>query len=932
MSDKKKIAHVVAHSHWDREWRYPIWQNRSLLVDFIDELLDTLQRIPEYKQFNMDGQTVIFEDYLQIRPEKRELIEKFIKEGRITAGPWYTLPDLYPLDGECLVRNLLKGYRVSQKLGNTMKIAYTSFGWGQTAQFPQIYKGFGMDFCITAKRVSLERAPKSEFWWESPDGSRILTTRLGKGGRSQLFEFGITAIRRGRKNDKDMHYRWNEGGLIYHKANAGEEEIDHFIYDDNKKFYPEQIGKNFEDMWESTNESVSENVRLFLLGCDFAGAEPDVDRFIAEANKAITDKTFEMSTLQTYIDELKKDIDVDSLNTVYGELRDGPSAACSGNALTTRIHLKQLNKKVQNNLIYRAEPLMSAMNMLGDEYDEGFSSTVWDYLLKAHPHDSINGVTQDKTANDALYHLAQAEEISDVMYQRGMRNFIRNTDLSGYDKDDILLMVYNPLPFEREEIIKVSLDVPTERDAWDLKITDDQGNLVEIQPIEIQELWAGVHDSESRPSSMPCDRHIFYLNTGKIPAGGCRIFKAENNRTFERSFVCGIENQDVSKGLEISKTPYSLENAFVKLSVNSNGTVRLVNKENGQIFDNLHYFEETGDVGDYWINLRPHNNRTYSTVGSNADVWVENNGELSATIGIRHVMRLPKESLRPHCFHAADSKRSDDYADMEIISYFTLKRDEKKVDVRVEIDNNVKDHRVRVMYPTGIKAQNSYAAGHFTVDKRPVMPNGDKEYWVDMQTLPQQTFVDVTDEKQGIAFVNNSLTEYELKNDGEGTLALTLIKGVKNTICTDKRLDNYYPKQHGGQSLGMHTYEYALYPHNGNWQEGKVYEQAQKFNIIPGAMQTAAHSFGKVKPNTSLYEIESKELIMSAFKKTEDRDTLVMRLYNPTENTVESMIKLYKTPKKSYFTNMNEERIEEFDISKPISVGKYKIVTMEFEF
>lgn len=129
----------------------------------MDELLEVMEKDPDYKQYIMDGQIVIFEDYLEIRPEKREQVEEYIKQGRITAGPWYTLPELYPLDGECMVRNLLKGYRVSEKLGKTMKIACTSFGWGQTAQFPQIYKGFGMDFCITAKRVSEERAPKSEF-------------------------------------------------------------------------------------------------------------------------------------------------------------------------------------------------------------------------------------------------------------------------------------------------------------------------------------------------------------------------------------------------------------------------------------------------------------------------------------------------------------------------------------------------------------------------------------------------------------------------------------------------------------------------------------------------------------------------------------------------------------------------------------------------
>ena len=75
---KKKTAHIIPHSHWDREWRYPLWQNRSLLMDFMDELLETLEKDPEYTQFIMDGQSVIFEDYLQIRPEKREQLEKYI--------------------------------------------------------------------------------------------------------------------------------------------------------------------------------------------------------------------------------------------------------------------------------------------------------------------------------------------------------------------------------------------------------------------------------------------------------------------------------------------------------------------------------------------------------------------------------------------------------------------------------------------------------------------------------------------------------------------------------------------------------------------------------------------------------------------------------------------------------------------------------------
>lgn len=126
---KKSKGYIIPHTHWDREWRYPIWENRMYLVDMLDELIETLEKNPEYKSFLFDGQVVGIEDYLQVRPEKKETLCRLIAEGRIAVGPWYTLPDLYPISGESMVRNLLKGRREAEKLGKCMEIGYESFGW-----------------------------------------------------------------------------------------------------------------------------------------------------------------------------------------------------------------------------------------------------------------------------------------------------------------------------------------------------------------------------------------------------------------------------------------------------------------------------------------------------------------------------------------------------------------------------------------------------------------------------------------------------------------------------------------------------------------------------------------------------------------------------------------------------------------------------------
>ena len=931
----EKKVHIVPHTHWDREWRYPIWKNRSLLVDFMDSLLEILKERPTYSQFILDGQSVVLEDYLEVRPERRAEVEKYVKEGRITCGPWYTLPDLYPLDGECLVRNLLKGFRVSSEFGKTMNIAYTSFGWGQTAQFPQIYAGFGIDFCITAKRVSNERAPKSEFMWESPDGTKILTSRLGNEGRSQFFLTSVIPAKYNIENDQNFHIDWKDSGMTYHKANAGEDNVDYFRFSEDDDFYPETVRQNIEKCFEGTEDTTVPDVRFFPAGCDFSGCIKELDKIIEKANEEFKDWKFEHSTLQNYVKDFTDNVDKDSLITVKGELRDGPSAACSGNALSTRLYLKQANKKAENLLIRKAEPLNSAVMMLGGDYEADFLNKSWDYLLKSHAHDSINGVTQDKTANDNAFRIAQATEIADAAFDRAMSGLIKNADLSNYTDDDVLLIAYNPLPFPVSQVLKVCIDIPSERDAWDFTLTDENGDDVALQWVAKDSRIRILHDLNSRPWPLHVDTHTVYMDTGVIPAGGFKIYKAETKRTFERSFVCGAYYQRTTFGDEIAKCNDCMENEFLKVEVNSNGTFKLTDKENGKVYDDLHCFEDTGEVGDYWINLPPNNNRTYVSTASDASVWLENNGPLSATIGIKVKMELPKWGERPHCFFGSGTKRSDEYDVLEITSYLTLKKGSRRVDVKVEFDNNIADHRLRVLYPTGLDTKFSYAGGHYGVDKRPVMCEGCGEYWQDMQTLPHQSFVDVTDGKNGIAFVNDSLTEYELSNDGRTTLALTLLRSVKNIICTERRATNVFPEQDGGQCFGKRSATYAIYPHKGDYSEGKVYEQSQQFNAETVVMQTAAHKSGSVKPGTSLYELTNKALVMSAFKKAEDRNSLIFRFFNPTDKVQDTDIVFLKDIASAYKVNLNEERTEEIKINKnkiSLKAEPCKIVTVELTF
>ncbi len=931
----KQKGYIVTHTHWDREWRYPLWENRMYLVDLMEELLEILDSDPDYTSFLMDGQTVAIEDYLEVRPEDKDRIQKYIKEGRIKVGPWYTLPDLYPLDGECLVRNLLKGKRMAKDLGGCLNVAYESFGWGQISQFPQIYKGFGMDVVVVAKKVSNERAPESEFLWEGVDGTRILATRLGEDARANLFMNAYLKIMNGVDYGSD-EYRldWNKAGMLYHQADEQHHIQDYFKFGSTEKIHEELIEEAFEDAWAKTHDTTVKSHRVLMNGSDSTTPQPLLTKVVEKANALFDDKEFVIASMDTYTDQLKALVDYDALKVVKGELRDGPASACSANALMTRPYIKILNKQVENTLLRSAEPLSVVGAMMGERYDKTFLDKAMKYMLLSHPHDSINGVTQDKTVDDVMYMLNQSLEIGEVINNRVCANIVKNIDMTGFDSKDILMVVVNPLPKNRSDILKVYIDIPRELNLWDFDLIDSRGNIRACQSVSKKEVVIPVSDLHARPWPYYADRHCVYMDTGQVPAGGYKVYKVSPKKSFNRTTMFWADMR-TSRGQEIGASTNTMENEFLKVTVEKNGTLGILDKKSGKTYANLNYFEDTGDCGDYWMYYPPHNNKTYTSMGSDAKIWMEDNGELSATIGTEITMMLPAYAHRPENEIRGESKRSDEEKELTIKTYYTLKKGSNKVDVQLVVDNTVEDHRLRVLFDTGIKAEYADASGHFTVDRRPVKPPKDKDgiYYPEMQTLPMQKFVDLSDGDHGLAVVNNCLIEYEAMDNDRGTLALTLLRGVRNIICTEKRSGGVFPTQNGGQSLGTREYDYAIYPHEGQWHEADVYKEAEAFNTPLRPIQTNKSEGGDLPLEHSFYSLEPSNLVMSSFKKAEDRDSYILRLFNPTGTKIDGKFSIHAAIKEAFTTDLDENRLEEVvvisDRDIELDIEGNKIVTIE---
>jgi alpha-mannosidase len=168
--------YLTGNSHIDAAWLWP-WTET---VDVVKRTFGTaLQLMEEYPNYTYTQSAAAYNEWMaQKYPDINTRIKQRIKEGRweVVGGMWVE-PDLNMPDGESLVRQLLVGKRwYKQAYGVDVRIGWNPDSFGYTWQLPQIYKKSGVDYFVTQKMTwnDTNQLPFKMFWWESPDGSKVL--------------------------------------------------------------------------------------------------------------------------------------------------------------------------------------------------------------------------------------------------------------------------------------------------------------------------------------------------------------------------------------------------------------------------------------------------------------------------------------------------------------------------------------------------------------------------------------------------------------------------------------------------------------------------------------------------------------------------------------------------------------------------------------
>ncbi|HEV7127207.1 MAG TPA: glycoside hydrolase family 38 C-terminal domain-containing protein, partial [Ktedonobacterales bacterium] len=790
---------IVPHTHWDREWYQTFEQFRMRLVHAVDAVLDVLESDPGFTYFMLDGQTIVLEDYLEVRPEQAERLRRLTRAGRLLVGPWYLQPDEFLVGGESLIRNLHEGTRSAEEYGGAMPVGYVPDIFGHIAQLPQILRGFGLDNAVFWRGVGPE-VERSEFHWAAPDGTTVLVAWLCDAwGYSNARSLPLDAA-----------------GLL----------------DRTERIVPPLLRR------------ATTNTLLLMNGSDHLEPQAGLPQAIAAANEQLKDAGEELviGTLPQYLAAIKQANP--PLATYTGEMRGSRYAHLLPGVLSTRMWIKQRNAAVEALLTRWAEPASTWAWRLGAAYPAGFLRVAWRHLLRNHPHDSICGCSIDQVHAEMRSRFDQSEQIAEALTQQALAHIASQIDTRApaAGDDAHAVVVFNAGPGPRTDAVAAELELP----VADIEVLDDSGQPVphRVRQVSHHELLAQdvpldfvprmldqVHQghiegyvivdahvtpeadgaiervevivaTQGKPNLPAFEAasariaaaiqrgrvtsfrlrvrlvarvEVELLATG-VPAFGARAyFVRPASRTRERMPAGGM----------LTAGPDSIANEFYQVNVErATGALTVLDKTTGVRYAGLNQFQDGGDVGDLYNYSPPAYDQLVTQPRQTPASELVAAGPVRATLRISGDYALPAR-----CADDRQSRLSETVG-CAIVSEVTLTPGGRRIDIRTTVDNRACDHRLRVLFPTPIATEFSEAEGAFQVVRRPLRlapPAPGEPPWSEwaelpVATHPQKRFIDVSDGSSGLAVINRGLPEYEVMRapeDGGVTIALTLLRGVE---------------------------------------------------------------------------------------------------------------------------------------------------------
>ena len=909
-----KKVYIVSHTHWDREWYRPFHEFRVDLIGVVRTVLDRLENDDAFQHFLLDGQSIILEDYLEIVPGDEGRIRALVEGGALSVGPWYVLPDEFLVSAEAIVRNLILGHGVAGKIGPVQKVGYMPDSFGHIAQLPQILRLAGIDSFVYTRGNGAEIDDLGlEYRWSAPDGSEVLAINQYR-GYCNGGELGF-------------HESW-------HARTQRAVDVDHAV---------EQVRNLFAEMAQWSRG----DIYLLNNGCDHLPPQPDLGRIVAALQEAFPETEFQHASLTEYVQAVA---DAGFAKESHcGELLGGRLQFILPGVWSARMYLKQRNEYAQQLLAGYVEPLACYLHFALDRpYPGGEIGYAWKLLLQNHPHDSICGCSVDAVHRDMVSRFDGVIQTGEQVIRKQLESLVSPVARDPAGDERAVICVANPLPETRTEVVErviVLRDFDGNVDA--LELSDEAGRLVPLRIVSasfVRRSWGFDFTREPFVSRQleALEAHLEgVLDDTSSEERDCILtvqFVAEDLPALgHATFILsegGADREPSERVRMVTVADGVMENEFVKVTVHSNGTFDLYDKVTETAYPGLNRLEDTEDVGDEYDYSPCDSGETVLAGDAEGEIGVVENTGFRAALEVTFQFRLPA-SIERH-----RKTRSAAGVDCPVRIRIGLAYNSPVVELDLRFDNRAKDHRLRARFPTPIRTDTIVSDGHFYINHRPIeQPSGDGWVQPPSGTYPQQEFSLVQDGARGLAVLNRGLPEIAaLRGDaGCAGLALTLLRAV-GWLSRDDFPSRGYQRvgpqlaTPEAQCQGEQHFQYAVVPFAGDYIDARLKSLSQRYRTPVAAIQGVADH--RIKGRSFLRK-ESNRTCVSAIKKHESRDTLVIRLYNLMSEKADETLTFGRFVSAAWLIDLLEERFTELKtVADRIELAfrPHEIVTIEVAF
>ena len=587
--------HLTGNSHIDAAWLWP-WTET---VEVVRQTFGTaLQLMNEYPKYTYSASAAAYYDWIQQKyPSEFDQIKQRVKEGRWeTLGGMWVEPDLNMPDGESQVRQLLIGKRYFEKnFGVDIRIGWNPDSFGYNWQLPQIYKRSGVDYFVTQKMAWNEtnQLPLKLFWWQAPDGSRVLT----------YFPHGYS----NQIEPIDMASAFVQASTL----NPGAREMMHLYGVGDHGGGPTRAMLDAGDRWTEPDKAFAQ-LNFGVASSFFSAVQDRLDTAHAPVWNYETLAAGDTKLPQPPAGEWSLPVWNDEL---YLEFHRG--------VFTTQAKHKRNMRQAEEEML-NAEKWSSIAWLSGLSYPADQLNEAWKKVLFNQFHDLAAGSGIAPIYKDAQKDYQMVRFTSGSATHNALDGIASYIDTQAPGKD-VPILVFNPLAWARTDPVSFKVQMPASTPG--IEIVNREGKVLDAET------------SVENPAT-----HSFHVNmlAQDVPSLGYEVVYA---RPAAGSAFSAKAQGGAATGLKVSSDGMTLENEFLRVKVDpaTGCIVSLIDKRTnfdaiagGSCGNLLQAFKDTPKRYDAW-NIDADFDKVFTDLKMVDSVKLVQNDRLRAVIRVtRH--------------------------------------------------------------------------------------------------------------------------------------------------------------------------------------------------------------------------------------------------------------------------------------------------------